>query len=236
MSDIVLVHGGWHGGWCWRDVARELLKAGHHIHAPTMTGLGERSHLIEAVEGPDTHVTDIVNVIRWNELKDVVLVGHSYGGMIITGVASQIPQEISSLIYLDAFVPTRSGQAANTMSTPERTAQIEASIRPDGTIAPNGFERWSSDPKSIGWLRDLCTPHPANCFGKGVTLTGAQNSAARRMYIWCEKHDPSPFRQFHETYRDDPNWRSETLPCLHDAMIDMPVELAQLIHSMTETT
>ena len=108
MANFVLVH----GGWCWREVEDYLRSNGHAVYCPTMTGLGERCHLIDSVEGPDTHVTDIVNVIGWNELSDVVLVGHSYGGMIISGVATQIPERLETLIYLDAFVPTENDQSA----------------------------------------------------------------------------------------------------------------------------
>ena len=113
MAVFVLVHGGWHGGWCWRAVDKRLRADGHKVFCPTMTGLGERSHLIEHVAGPDTHVTDIINVLRWNELSEVILVGHSYGGMIITGVATQIPEQIKHLVYLDPTFRTLCSQFMN---------------------------------------------------------------------------------------------------------------------------
>ena len=91
MSTFVLVHGAWHGGWCYKPVAQLLRKAGHQVYTPTLTGLGERSHLMSPAVNVDTHVQDIVNVFRWEELSDVVLAGHSYGGMVITGVADKIP-------------------------------------------------------------------------------------------------------------------------------------------------
>jgi pimeloyl-ACP methyl ester carboxylesterase len=105
MANFVLVHGAWIGGWCWRPNAQAPRRAGHEVYTPTMTGLGERSHLLNPSINIDTHITDIVNVIKHKELSDVVLVGHSYGGMVVAGVADTLPGKISSLVYLDAFVP-----------------------------------------------------------------------------------------------------------------------------------
>ena len=98
MRTYVLVHGGWHGGWCWDAVAGKLRDAGAAVLAPTLSGLGERAHLIDAVTGPDTHVADIANLLDWRDLRDVVLVGHSYGGMITTGAATLAPDRISALV------------------------------------------------------------------------------------------------------------------------------------------
>ncbi|NRB30066.1 MAG: alpha/beta hydrolase [Rhizobiaceae bacterium] len=227
--NIILVHGGWHGGWTWDGVAAQLRALGHQVYAPSLTGLAERAHLIDAVEGPDTHVADITQLISFHNLQDVVLVGHSYGGMIVTGAASHLSERIKALVYLDAFVPTKSGMPANQMATPERAAEIRASIRPDGTIAPNGFERWAADPEAIAMLKQKCTPHPAACFGKGVTLTGREKDVAHKSYILCEKHQPPPFWQFYEKYVNDPAWSTTKLPCLHDAMIEMPDRVVELI-------
>ena len=105
MTTFVLVHGAWHGGWCYKRVARLLRQAGHEVYTPTLTGPGERAHLINRAIDLNTHIQDIVAVIRCEELSDVVLCGHSYGGMVITGVAEQIAAKIRSLVYLDAFVP-----------------------------------------------------------------------------------------------------------------------------------
>src|SRR5215468_3419613 len=105
MATFLLVHGAWHGGWCWRRVSDLLEQQGHKVFAPTMTGLGERSHLLDARINLATHIADIVNVIKWEKLEDIVLVGHSYGGVIISGVAEQMRQSIGSIVFLDAFVP-----------------------------------------------------------------------------------------------------------------------------------
>ena len=126
MSNVVLVHGGWHGGWCWRAVEPLLAQHDCAVFCPTLTGLGERSHLVDCVQSPDTHVQDIVNVITWNELDNVTLVGHSYGGMIITGVASLIPERIAHLVYLDAFVPTNANEDPLALSDSNRMREIIA--------------------------------------------------------------------------------------------------------------
>jgi len=105
MATFVLVHGAWHGGWCWKRVAALLRQAGHEVFAPTLTGLGERAHLMSNAIDLHTHIRDILGVLQWEELADVVLCGHSYGGMVISGVADRVPEKLRSLVYLDAFVP-----------------------------------------------------------------------------------------------------------------------------------
>ena len=227
--NIVLVHGGWHGGWAWDDVAGRLRDLGHAVFTPSLTGLAERGHLIDVVEGPDTHVEDIVRILEFNKLDDVVLVGHSYGGMIVTGTASRLPGRIASLVYLDAFVPVVSGMAANQMANPERAREIEKAIQPNGTILPTGFERWASTSQVVDRLKSMCTPHPSSCFTKGVTLHGGETAVRHRHFILCEHHKPSPFWQFHEKYKNDSAWQVSILPCLHDAMIEMPEEVTRLI-------
>src|SRR5438132_10901408 len=102
---FVLVHGAWHGGWCWRRVSDLLERQGHKVFTPTLTGLGERSHLLRAGINISTHVTDVVNLLKWEGLSGVVLCGHSYGGMVVSGVAEQMGDKIASIVFLDAFVP-----------------------------------------------------------------------------------------------------------------------------------
>ncbi|MGZ0244868.1 MAG: alpha/beta fold hydrolase, partial [Alphaproteobacteria bacterium] len=105
MASFVLVHGAWHGGWCWRDVRRVLEEHGHTVFTPTLTGLGERSHLLSPDIDLETHIADVINLLVWEELNDVILVGHSYGGMVITGVADQAKDRLRHIVYLDAFLP-----------------------------------------------------------------------------------------------------------------------------------
>ena len=104
MSTYVLVHGAWHGSWCWKRVRKALQANGHDVFTPTLTGLGERSHLLSREVNLETHIDDVVNLIRWEELSNIVLCGHSYGGVVVSGVADRVPDRIGALIYLDAFV------------------------------------------------------------------------------------------------------------------------------------
>ena len=139
MATYVLVHGGWDGGWAWTSVARELRAAGHDVFTPTLTGSGERVHLASPEIDLETHILDIVNVLRYEDLHDVVLVGSSGGGMVITGVAERVPDRIGHLIYLDAFVP-QDGQSIGDMLGPEVMAGFEQTAQSigDGWRVPLG--------------------------------------------------------------------------------------------------
>lgn len=238
MANIVLVHGGWHGGWCWRMVADCLRAGGHHVETPTLTGLGERSHLSCTVEGPDTHVQDIVNVIRWNELEDVILVGHSYAGMVITGVATEVPRHIRGLVYVDAYVPVSDNQPAAVMTPEWRIKEMLAALANLGEgddIPPNGFEEWSAFPEKIEWLKRLTTPQTRACLEKGVSkIVDPSTLDLQRDYIWCTVQDPSPFRHFYDQYSDDGRWTCHTMATLHDPMVDAPEDLARIIGGIAQ--
>jgi pimeloyl-ACP methyl ester carboxylesterase len=118
QATYVLVHGAWHGSWCWKRVRKNLQDAGHQVFTPTLTGLGERSHLNSAAVNLSTHVADVANLFRWEDLSDVILCGHSYGGNVISGVADQVPERIRTLVYLDAFVP-EDGESLFDLHSPE---------------------------------------------------------------------------------------------------------------------
>lgn len=165
MANFVLVHGGWQGGWSYRRVARLLRQAGHEVYTPTLTGLGERSHLAEMPINLDTHITDIVNTILWEDLSDVVLVGHSYGGMVITGVADQISERISALVYLDALVP----EAGDTLFTlrPEFMEPFVTRVATNEGLMVPPFPASAYDtslPEDWAWIDEKTTPHPFACF------------------------------------------------------------------------
>src|SRR5271169_1924632 len=118
MSTYVLVRGAWHGSWCWKRARKALQAAGHEVFTPTLTGVGERSHVNSAGVNLTTHIADVANLIRWEELSDVILCGHSYRGCVVSGVADRVPDQIGALIYLDAFV-LENGQCLNDMIPPE---------------------------------------------------------------------------------------------------------------------
>lgn len=231
MATFVFVHGAWHGGWCWAALERVLQARGHETHALTLTGLGERSHLLHAEIDADLHVQDVVNTLHWRDLKDVVLVGHSYGGLVITGAAGQVPERIQALVYLDAVVPEVSGESLFSKAGPERIARFLAQLE-RGAIAvdPDLIETWTEDPKHHSWLRDRCTPHPIDSFRRGVTLTGREHGIARKLYILAAHNHGSLFWSEYDKLDGRPGWMRARINAKHDAMLEKPSELADLLH------
>lgn len=228
MATFLFVHGAWHGGWCWRDLEDCLRASGHETHAPTLTGVGERAHLAHAGIDADTHVDDILNVVKWRELQDVILVGHSYGGLVITGVAGRAPETIRALVYLDAFAPEKSGFSLFATANPQRLAAFEAQLADGGfLVSPDLFDAWTDDPAKKAWLQRMCTPHPVECFRKGVTLTGREAEVAYRHYILAERNAPSAFWGEYERVTGSADWTTDRIATKHDAMVEDPEGLAR---------
>ncbi len=228
MSTFALAHGAWHGGWCWKAVEARLRAKGHDTHAPTLTGIGERTHLARPDIDADTHVEDILNVIKWRELTDVILVGHSYGGLVITGVAGRAPEKIRALVYLDAFAPEESGFSLFATANPERLTGFEAQLAGGGfMVSPDLFDAWTDDPVKKKWLQKMCTPHPVECFRRGVTLTGREGEVPQRHYILAERNAPSAFWGEYERVSGRAGWTSDQIPTKHDAMVEDPDGLAE---------
>jgi pimeloyl-ACP methyl ester carboxylesterase len=221
QTNFVLVHGAWHGGWCWRRVADRLHAKGHRAFTPTLTGVGDRSHLLAESVTLSTHVTDVVNLIRWEELKDVVLVGHSYGGMVVTGVADKVSERIASLVYLDAFVP-ESGQSMQDL----RPRDLSHAM-----LAPTSAETFRVNPADRALVDRLCTPMASACFGERLVLTGAYRAVRRKVYIRAADYPSPAFEPTYERLKPDPAWTVHRLPCGHDAMLDMPDALAELLEA-----
>jgi len=231
MTTFVLVHGAWHGGWCWARTARSLRNAGHEVHTPTLTGLGDRVHLMSRGVTLDTHIDDIVNLFEAEELNDVVLCGHSYGGMVISGVADRVPGRIRSLVYLDAFVP-EDGQSALDFQPPERTAMFLELAREKGSgwlVPPVPAARFKVNEADQAWVDRRCVPQPLACMTQKIRLTGAHKTVKRRSFIKAGAYVPSPFDRLYERMQRDPAWSAHSLPCGHDVMVDMPEELAKLL-------
>ena len=231
MSTFVLVHGAWHGGWCWKRLAALLRAAGHEVHTPTLTGLGERAHLMSRAVDLQTHIEDVLNLLRCEELSDVVLCGHSYGGMVITGVADHAADRIRALIYLDAFVPT-SGQCLLDFMPRERVTQFRQGAREKGSgwlIPPISAAFFKVNAADRAWVDRQCVPHPLACFEQKLALTGAHAKIPMRGYIQAAGYTPSAFGPIAERLKQDKAWQVTSLPCGHDVMIDMPGELAELL-------
>lgn len=226
---FVLVHGAWHGGWCWVRVADRLRKAGHTVFTPTLTGLGERSHLLRADIDLTTHVTDVINVIKWEGLKDIVLCGHSYGGMVISGVADQMADAIRSIIFLDAFVP-KNGEAAQDLTSAAVVEMARAAMqRGEITMPPRPAEAFGVNPADRAWVDRLCVGQPLGTFTQKLTLTGARDRIARKSYIRAASYVNPGFDRALAAARSDSSWHTYEVSCGHDVMIDAPDRLTEIL-------
>jgi pimeloyl-ACP methyl ester carboxylesterase len=225
MASFVLVQGAWFGGWYWRATAQALRKAGHEVYTPTLTGLGERIHLMSPAIDLDTHIADIVNVIKQEQLSDVVLVGHSYGGMVVTGVADALPAATGALVYLDAFVPGN-GDALVKFLPASHPAPADAGAY---TLAPLPASFFGANPEVAALADARMTPMPAACFTQPLRLTGGIDRIENRTYIYCNVAAPTTFTQFYDKLKNDKAWKVHTLPCTHLVQIEMPGPLADLL-------
>ena len=227
---FVLVHGAWHGGWCWRRVQDRLARMGHRVYAPTLTGLGERRHLMSPALTLETHVQDVCNLMRFEQLSDVCLVGHSYAGMVISRVAEDMERAISSFVFLDAFVP-ENGETPLDLVTAHVQADIRAAIgRGEGSRASPPaayFKVQSAD--DIAWIDSLTTPQPNGVWTSQMHLTGARDRIARRAYIRAGLYPNPNFDAAMEKQRARAGWRVLSLPGGHDLMVDLPDELTQVL-------
>ena len=230
---FVLVHGAWHGGWCWKLLARMLRDRGHDVYTPTMTGLGERSHLLSQDIDLDTHIADIVNVFRWEDIADATLVLHSYAGWPGSGAVEHVADRLRALVYLDAFVP-ENGQSNLDMQTPERMKIInEAMARGDaGRPAPNASDFGIMNPEHVKWVAEKMTPQPLGVTFQKIRLTGARDRVRVKAYIRGGGHEQAAFDKFLQQCEADPAWRTWNLPCGHHVMLDMPEKLADILEEL----
>jgi pimeloyl-ACP methyl ester carboxylesterase len=226
---FVLVHGAWHGGWCWRRVADRLRGGGHTVFAPTLTGLGERSHLLRAGIGLDTHVADVVNAITWEGLSDVVLCGHSYGGFIISGMAEKIAPAIRSVVFLDAFMP-RDGESVRELTGAAVREAIDVALqRGDLGIAPRPAEAFGVNPADRSWVDRLCVPQPIATFIDKIRLTGAVDGIAHKSYVRASSYANPGFDRALGAVKSDASWRTCEVACGHDVMVDAPERLCEIL-------
>jgi pimeloyl-ACP methyl ester carboxylesterase len=240
MATYVLVHGGWHGGWCWKKIVPLLRAHGHEVFTPTLTGLGERSHLAHPLVDLETHVTDVVNVLVYEDLSDVILLGHSNGGTLITAVAERVPERLAHLIYLDAFVPEDGQATIDLVEAPP--GAFEARARTDGfgwllpSLRPmpwNEFIRdvWGvTDEADQRWMLERLGPTPFKVFTDPVRRTNPAAEALPRTYIRCLYNAPmAAFDRFAEAAKTTPGWHYRELATPHEPFITHPEELANLL-------
>ena len=240
MATFVLVHGSMHGGWCWKKVAPLLRVAGHEVYTPTLTGLGERVHLAHPGVDLDTHIADIVNLLAFEELAfeelaGVVLVGHSYAGAVITGVADRAPERIAHLVYPDAVVVS-DGQAVLDLFPSESRAAIRAEVEGEGagwrmTPPADPAARWGiTAADDAAWVRAKVVPQPFRTFTQPIRLVHPAARAGPRTLIVCTAAPATGWRDAAITRAQaEPGWHHSTLPTGHDAMVTMPRETADLL-------
>jgi pimeloyl-ACP methyl ester carboxylesterase len=229
MTTFVLVHGAWHGGWCWRRVADVLTRHGHKVFTPTLTGLGERSHLMRRDIDLDTHITDIANVFKWEDLSDAVLAGHSYGGWVISGAVEQVAPRVASIVFVDAWMPDDGVRGVDNTSAFSRKGILAAIENGDISRPPPSAELFAVNEKDRAWVDAMMTPQPLGVALQPIRLTGARDRIPKKTYIRASAWPSEPFDRHLAACKADPTWRTYELPCGHDIMVDMPEGLAEVL-------
>jgi pimeloyl-ACP methyl ester carboxylesterase len=235
MATFVLVHGAWHGSWCWKRVRQALRAQGHEVFTPTLTGVGERSHLLSADVNLETHIQDVVNLIEWEELSDVVLCGHSYGGCVISGVADRVPDRLRALLYLDAFVLEDGESLHDTLPPAQRDMQLEAmrSVGEGWKVPPIPAEVFNVNADDRAWVNRQCTMQPLATFQQPLKLKGMGNAVKDVTFILATGFDGSPFPASYDRAKAK-GWKTLTMDCGHDVMLDRPEELTSTLLSIVE--
>ncbi|HWU27025.1 MAG TPA: alpha/beta fold hydrolase [Rhizomicrobium sp.] len=226
---FVLVHGTWHGGWCWRRVADALERKGHKVYAPSLTGVADRSHLMTKDVNLATHANDIANLVKWEDLKGIVLVGHSSAGFVITEAAEQIGPQVASIVYLDAFVPQAGDNLISLANPGPRKALEDAVARGDLAAKPVPAAAFKVNEKDRAWVDAKCTPHPLAVVVDKVTAAGARERIARKTYIRATGFDSPVFDQTLARMKATQGWKTYEVLSGHDVMVDMPDRLVEIL-------
>ncbi len=226
----MLIHGGSHGGWCWSRVAERLLREGHKVYAPSLTGLADRSHLMSDRITLDTHIQDIVNLFRWEQLENVVLVAHSYGGWPVTGALELIGDKVASVVYVDAFLPRDGEKGMDQLAPTVRKLMDDAIARGElSRPAPKAEFFLVQREEDRAWVDRLMTPQPIGVARQPIRLTGALDKVAAKTYIRAPAFKLGSFDLAYERTRKDPSWRTHEVACGHDVMIDEPELLTRIL-------
>ncbi|MCH7345970.1 alpha/beta fold hydrolase [Pelomonas sp. CA6] len=224
--DIVLVHGAWQGAWCWRRVLPALWQAGHRVHTVTLTGVGERSHMAHAGITLHTHIEDVVRVIECGELQQVMLVGHSYSGMVITGVAQRLPQRLARLVYLDAVVP-EPGESWSSRHSPETQRLRRELIARFGHLPPSPATGMGLTPEDQAWVERQQTPHPGGVYDSPLDFDPQRLATLPRCFIDCNDPPLPTVAIARERVRRQPGWQVLEIATGHDAQISAPQALIE---------
>jgi pimeloyl-ACP methyl ester carboxylesterase len=239
VATFVMVPGGWSGGWVWKKLTPLLRVAGHDVYTPTPTGLGERVHLAQPDVDLDTHITDMVNVLTFEDLSRVILLGWSYGGMVITGVADRVPERLAQLIYFDAVVPADGQSEYDADSDVEARHAAEREAEAAGTPGfqpvPGEYLRARvPDDADLAWLLSKMVPHPIATFAQPVRLHNPAAEAIPPTFVFCTEGKEVGFQtiQTAKQLRADPGWRNREIAANHLAPVIAPRETAELLLSL----
>ena len=235
MAAFVIAHGAWSSGWAWKKM-RPLMRAlGHELFTPSYTGQGERVHLAHPGIDLDTHITDVLNVLHYEDLHDVILLGHSYGGMVATGVADRVADRVSQLVYLDAFVP-RNGQSVLSLQPEVARQRLREAVRlqGDGWRLPANPMPPDTSPQDFAWATPKRVMQPFKTFEQAIVLTdGAGAATLPTAYIYCTQPGPGDvFRQFADRARAEPDWRYFEMQASHNPHITVPDALMRVLQSL----
>ncbi len=237
MATFLVAHGAWAAGWAWKKMRPLMRERGHELFTPTYTGLGERAHLASRDVGLGTHVQDVLGVLEYEDLQDVILIGHSYGGMVATGVADGARERLRHLVYLDAFVP-RDGQALVDLLPAEIEARMREGARTAGDgwrIPPNPTPPDTSE-ADLAWATPRRVTQPLKTFEEPVRLTGAIDGLPRT-YVYCTRAAPGDvFRQFAERARTERGWHCLELDASHSPHITAPETLMTMLDKLAAET
>ena len=228
----MLVHGAWHGGWCWAKVADRLRAAGHRVYTPTQTGLGERKHLLRADISLDVFITDLVNAIEAEELNDVILVGHSFGGRPIAGVADRAPQRLKRLVFLDAGLPDPGKSVFDGFPSSVRDARIKAAQDFRGGLSfppPPAGSFGVTAPDDVAWLERRMTPHPYGTYVTPMTLDHPIGNGVPCTYIRCIEPAYAVVDPSGAYAKSRADWQYLEIKSGHDAMVIAPGPLSEML-------
>lgn len=232
MATFVLVHGSSGGGWVWQKLGPLLRAAGHEVYAPTLTGLSDRSHLLPCGVNLTTHITDVANLLVYEDLSEVALVGNSYGGMVITGVAARVPERLKLLVYLDAYLPADGQSEFDLLPAEMRSARQADADANGGVIPPPPPAIFGvTDPALADWVTARSTPQPLATYTEPVPDGNAESARVSRVYIRCTGNPvttPDLFAPAAAKARAS-GWQTHELAAGHLAMLTAPRELASLL-------
>ena len=230
MATFVLVHGTGCGGWVWQQLTRLLRARGHEVYAPTLSGVGDRSHLLNSSVDLMTHINDIANLLFYEDLSDVVLVGHSYAGMVVTGVAATVPERLRSVVYLDAYLPDEGQCEADLWPAPMRAEILDDVAAGRGVRQPPSLAFLGiADPEMGDWLQARMTPHPLATYNQAAPAGDARSAALPRIFVHCTAGPTTPLFATFAAKARGRGWQVYELPTGHMVMLTMPTELAALL-------